>query len=174
MKKIVLKIVDSVAKRHGSELIEVFSVFLAHIVSNNTEFETVASNLFDLNSLDANEKTILNDFFESLKNGEELIHTKEETIKNLSYFFNERSADELALFFAPFISKDALISQNPDKIRADLAKYPEEIKEAIIKSLEMLSVVKKVYDEEILKEVVNTMIILNVVMKFFGGDNDFG
>ncbi|NPA87135.1 hypothetical protein [Caminibacter pacificus] len=173
MKKIILKIIDETAKKQDSDLIETFSVYLANIVSANEDFERVSLKLFDLNRFSNNEIEILRDFFDSLKEGEYLISHKEEIIENFSMFFNEKSADNLALFFAPFISRDALLSQNPDKIRNDLLKYPKEISEAIIKSLEMLSLAKKIDDnQEILKEVLNTIIILNVVMKFFGGDND--
>jgi len=172
MKKIVLKIIDEIAKKHGSDIIELFSVFLANIVSGNDDFEKVALKVLDLNKLNDKEIEILRDFFDSLKDSEYLIAHKEEIIKNLSSFFNEKSAQNLALFFTPFISKEALFSQDAEKIRKDLGRYPKEIQEAIVKSLEMLSLYQKVEDEEILKEVLNTIIILNGVMKFFGGGNE--
>ncbi len=172
MKKIILKIIDEVAKRHSSSLIETFVVFLANIVSGNGDFKSVASKIYDLERLTDAEEEILRDFFESLKDGEYLIQNKEEIIENLSYFFTQKTPDELALFFTPFISKEALISRNADKIREDLSKYPEEIKEAIVRSLEMLSLSKKISpNDEILKEVLNTIIILNVIMKMLGGEN---
>lgn len=172
MKKIILKIIDEIAKKHDSTLIDTFVVFLTNIVSGNEDFESVAKKIYELDKLSSSEKEILKDFFDSLKDGEYLIENKEEIIKNFSLFFTQKTPDELALFFTPFISQEALISKDAQKIKKDLSKYPNEIKEAILKSLEMLSISKKISpNEEILKEVLNTIIILNVIMKLVGGEN---
>jgi len=79
----------------------------------------------------------------------------------------DEDANTLALFFTPFIDKDALFSKDAQKIRESLSIYPDEIKEAIIKSLEMLSMVKLLKYEDkikILSEVFNTILVL---YKFF-------
>jgi len=61
-----------------------------------------------------------------------------------------------------------LLSKNPKKIKDSLKIYPLEIQEAIIKSLEMLSLadtnIEKEIKLKILKEVVNTIILLTHIL----------
>jgi len=168
MKRIYLKIIDEIAKKHSSSVIEAFTLFSAFILNGEKEFEEVVKKIFPLKELSQKEYDILKDFFELLKDGDYLYANKEEIINNLSYFYDEKSAQYLAMFFTPFISKEALESKNPDKIRASLSKYPKEIAEAMVKSLEMLSLVEKIENREILNEVINTIIIINSIMNVLG------
>jgi len=172
MKKILLKIVDDIAKKHNSSLVEVLSIFLANIVSGNRDFKNVASKIFDLKKLNKNEIQALKIFFDLL-NEEDCVFDSKESIENISEFFDENSAKHLALFFTPFLSKEAILNKDPQKIRKDLEKYPKEIKEAILKSLEMLSVSEKIDNEEILKEVLKIICVLSNVFRIIGEENEY-
>jgi len=166
MKKITFKILNTLAKQHNTTLCEIFSVFLGNIVNGNLNFESVVSKIFK--NLSLKEKEILNNFFNYLQN--DLFKEREEFVNN--FIFDEDCEVAFSLFFATFLSDKALFSKNPDKIREDLKKYPSEIQEAILKSLEMLSLAKKVKEKDILKEVLNTMILLSEIFKVLRIEND--
>ena len=53
-----LKIIDKIAKKHNSDIFEVFAVFLANLMSGNDDFEKVALKIFDLKKLDKKEINI--------------------------------------------------------------------------------------------------------------------
>lgn len=165
MKKITFKIIQKIAKKNNTGISEIFSVFMAGIALKR-DFEVLVKSY----DLDEKEKEILRDFFEYLKN--DLINEKEEFIKNFIEIADMKKVfKNLALFFAVFIPEDILESKNADKIKDYLQKYPLEIKEAIIKSLEMLSLAETNIDEElkidILKEVLNTIILLTFIIGEF-------
>ena len=165
MKKITFKIIQKIAKKNNTDISEIFSVFMAGIALKR-DFEVLVKSY----DLDEKEKEILRDFFEYLKN--DLINEKEEFIKNFIEIADMKKVfKNLALFFAVFIPEDILESKNADKIKDYLQKYPLEIKEAIIKSLEMLSLAETNIDEElkidILKEVLNTIILLTFIIGEF-------
>ena len=165
MKKITFKIIQKIAKKNNTDISEIFSVFMAGIALKR-DFEVLVKSY----DLDEKEKEILRDFYEYLKN--DLINEKEEFIKNFIEIADMKKVfKNLALFFAVFIPEDILESKNADKIKDYLQKYPLEIKEAIIKSLEMLSLAETNIDEElkidILKEVLNTIILLTFIIGEF-------
>lgn len=161
MKKIILKIIQKVAKEYNTDISEFFAVFMAGIALNK-DFENV------IKSYNLQEKEILKEFYKYLQN--ELIDEKDTFIKNFIKVTDfDRVFKNLALYFSAFIPEDVLISKNSEKIKKSLNIYPEEIKDAIIKSLEMLSLGDTDIDEylkvNILKEVLNTIIILTFVIR---------
>ena len=163
MKKIILKIIQKVAKEYNTDISEFFAVFMAGIALNK-DFENVIKSY----NLQEKEKEILKEFYEYLQN--ELIDEKDTFIKNFIKVTDfDRVFKNLALYFSAFIPEDVLISKNSEKIKKSLNIYPEEIKEAVIKSLEMLSLGDIKIDEDlkinILKEVLNTIIILTFIIR---------
>jgi len=171
MKKITLKIIDTIAKNHNSDVIEVFSVFLANIAAGNIDFENVASKIFDLQKVENRE--ILEDFFEYLK--EDVIKEKDEFAKNLSSFATDfqKEATALASFFVIFLPQDVIFSKDALKIKQSLQNYPDEIRDTIIKALEFLSMLlvkdlEKKVKQDILKNILEMMIILKEVVKLIG------
>ena len=163
MKKIILKIIQKVAKEYNTDISEFFAVFMAGIALNK-DFENVIKSY----NLQEKEKEILKEFYEYLQN--ELIDEKDTFIKNFIKVTDfDRVFKNLALYFSAFIPEDVLISKNSEKIKKSLNIYPEEIKEAVIKSLEMLSLGDTKIDEDlkinILKEVLNTIIILTFIIR---------
>jgi len=168
MKKITLKIINNIAKKQNSSVIEVFSVFFANIVAGNNDFEKVALKIFDLKKIE--KKEILKDFFEYLKN--DIARDKEEFSKNLCVFASDfkESAINLGAFFAIFLPQDVIFSKDAQKIRDSLSVYPDEVKDTIIKALEFLSMllVEELEDNvkcEIFKNIVDIMIVLGEVVK---------
>ncbi len=163
MKKLTLKIIQKIAKRLNTDISEFFAVFIAGIALNR-DFGSIIKS-YDLQE---KEKEILKDFYEYLEN--ELINEKDEFIKNFIKITDlNRVFKNLALYFTVFIPEDVLFSKDSEKIRKSLNIYPEEIKEAVIKSLEMLSLGDTEIDEDlkyqILKEVLNTIILLTFVIR---------
>lgn len=175
MNLITLKILNHIAKKQNSDIIEVFSVFLANIVSKNLDFEKVALKIFDLNKLNDNEIGVLNDFFEYLQN--DIINDKGFKEK-LSLFVKDykKAATNLTSFFVIFLPKDVIFSKNPEKIKNSLSIYPKEIKETIINALEFLSMLTTDIEEdlkkEIFKNIVEIMVILSEIMKVLGENNE--
>lgn len=81
----------------------------------------------------------------------------------------EKLSRELALFFAPFLPEDFVLSKDLEKLRQELnSVYGNEISEAIIKALEILSMLSYPEDleekEYLLKEVFKIMILLSKIM----------
>jgi hypothetical protein len=82
----------------------------------------------------------------------------------------ERLSRELALFFAPFLPEDFVVSKDLEKLREELVKvYGNEITDAIIKALEILSMLsfpQEIEEKEyLLKEVFKIMNLLSKIMK---------
>ena len=165
VKKITLKIIEKTAKKNNTDISEFFAVFMAGIALKR-DFDVLIKSY----DLDEKEKEILKDFFNFLKN--DLINEKDEFIKNFIEVVDLKSVfKNSALFFAVFIPENILESKNADKIRNSLKNYPIEIQEAIIKSLEMLSLANTDIDKElklqILREVINTIILLTFIIGEF-------
>ena len=163
MKKIVLKIIQKIAQKNNTDISEIFAVFMS-IIATNGNIDDVLKKY----NLNKKEEDILKEFFKYLKN--DLIYEKEEFIKKFVDITDlEKSFKNLALFFTIFISYDILFSKDPQKIKESLKIYPEEIKETIIKSLEMLSLadtkIEKKFKINILKEILNTIIILTFIVR---------
>ena len=173
--KTLLKIIDKIAKKQGSDIFEVFAVYLANLTSWYDKFEKITSTIFDLNELNEKEIEALKNFFEMLKN--EDLH--EDFVEDMSKFIEDEKevAKKLAMYFVTFLPPDALESQDAEKIRESLKHYPQEISEIIIKALESLSIVEideidKKYKREILKNVIKMIVILYQVMKILGEKNE--
>jgi len=82
----------------------------------------------------------------------------------------EKLSRELALFFAPFLPEDFVITKDLDKLRVKLVSlYGDEISDAIIKALEILSMLsfpKELKEKEyLLNEVFKIMLLLSKIMK---------
>ncbi|NPA11998.1 MAG: hypothetical protein GXO62_07125 [Epsilonproteobacteria bacterium] len=132
--------------------LEKFIVTLANVVSGNKDVKNIAA------KLNAKEEEIQK-IIDAIESEEEL----EFEIKDY-----DKAANVLALFFAPFIDKDALFSKDPDKIRKSLSIYPPELSEAMIKSLEMLSMIKMLKEEDkktVIQEVIHTIILLSKLFR---------
>ena len=89
----------------------------------------------------------------------------------------EKLAKDLALFFAPFLPEDFVMSKDLEKLRVQLVSvYGDDISEAIIKALEILSLLsfpKEIDEKEyLLKEVFKIMILLSKIMKLLKVQND--
>ena len=89
----------------------------------------------------------------------------------------EKLAKDLALFFAPFLPEDFIISKDLEKLRLQLLSvYGEDISGAVVKALEILSMLSFPYDikekEYLLKEVFKIMILLGKIMKLLKAQND--
>ena len=161
MKKIMFKIIQAIAKKYNTDISEFFAIFMS-IIATNGDFEDFKYNLT------AKERVVLKEFFEYLKH--DLLSEKEKFIEEMVKVVNLNKAfKNLALFFVVFIPEDTLFSKDANKIKEALKIYPDEIKEAIIKSLEMLSLANSNIDEdlkiEIFKEVVRTIIILTFIIR---------
>jgi len=94
----------------------------------------------------------------------------------LEYFDGnyEKLAKDLALFFAPFLPEDFVISKDLERLRHKLAGvYGEEIGDAIIKALEILSMLsypKELQEKKyLLKEVLKIMVLLSKILKLLKG-----
>ena len=94
----------------------------------------------------------------------------------LNYFDGdyEKLSRELALFFAPFLPEEFVINRDLDKLRNKLITvYGNEISDAIIKALEILSMLsfpKELQEKEyLLKEVLKIMILLSKILKLLKG-----
>jgi hypothetical protein len=176
MNLITLKILNHISKKQNSDIIEVFSVFLANITARYEDFEKVALKIFDLNELDDKEIDLLKDFFDYLK--ENVVNDKDFKEK-LSFFVEDykSSANELASFFVIFLPRDVIFNRDAKKIKNSLSIYPKEIKETIIKALEFLSLLTTDIDDntkkEIFKNIVEIMVILSEIMKVLGVNNEF-
>ncbi|GAB6073719.1 hypothetical protein [Nautilia lithotrophica] len=90
----------------------------------------------------------------------------------LNYFDGnyEKISRELALFFAPFLPEDFVINKDLEKLRLKLVLvYGNEISDAIVKALEILSMLSYPKDlkekEYLLKEVFKIMLLLSKIMK---------
>ena len=86
----------------------------------------------------------------------------------------EKLAKDLALFFAPFLPEEFVINRDLDKLRNKLITvYGNEISDAIIKALEILSMLsfpKELQEKEyLLKEVLKIMILLSKILKLLKG-----
>ncbi len=163
MKKLILKIIQKIANRLNTDISEFFAVFMSAIALRR-DFEGAIKG-YDLKD---NEKEILRDFFEFLQN--DLINEKDEFIKNFIEIADlDRVFKNLALYFTVYIPEDVLFSKDAQKIRKSLDIYPDEIKEAVIKSLEMLSLADTGIDKDlklnILEEVLNTIILLTFLIR---------
>jgi hypothetical protein len=170
-----LKIIDKIAKKHNSDIFEVFAVFLANLMSGNDDFEKVALKIFDLKKLDKKEIEILKSFFEMLKNEE----FDDKFVENLASLRSDYKTEalKLAMFFMPLLPREAIESANPEIIKKSLKKYPQEIEEVIIKALESLSMLNideldEKYKNEILKNVIEMEIILYKIIKLLGDINE--
>jgi hypothetical protein len=89
----------------------------------------------------------------------------------------EKLAKDLALFFAPFLPEDFVISKDLEKLRIQLVSvYGDDISEAIVKALEILSLLsfpKEIEEKEyLLKEVFKIMILLSKILKLLKAQND--
>jgi len=161
LKKITLKILNKISKKF-----EVDNVFgLISVLLSN-----YALNELDLGSLDEKEKELIKEFLELLLNEDkELIENLLEL--NIEY---KDIAKGLALFFTVFLPEEIIKSKSAEKIKNALKIYPKEIQEAIIKSLEMLSILATPIEEnlkkEIVKEVIHIMIILAKFLRSFYGN----
>ncbi|GAX88202.1 conserved hypothetical protein [Lebetimonas natsushimae] len=175
MNQITLKILNHIAKKQNSDIIEVFSVFLANITSGNEDFEKVALKIFDLNKLNDKEINLLKDFFDYLR---EDVDNDKNFKEKLCLFVEDykKTATDLASFFVIFLPKDVIFSKNPEKIKDSLSIYPKEIKEAIIKAIEFLSLLTTDIDnntkKEIFQNIIEIMIILSGIMKVLGESNE--
>ena len=94
----------------------------------------------------------------------------------LNYFDGdyEKLSRELALFFAPFLPEEFVINRDLDKLRNKLITvYGNEISDAIIKALEILSMLsfpKELQEKEyLLKEVFKIMLLLSKILKLLKG-----
>jgi len=161
MKKITLKILNKLSKKFEVDnIFGLISILLSRYGLNELDFS----------NLDEKEKELIKEFLELLLNEDK------ELIKNLLKldFEYKEIAKGLALFFTIFLPEDVIKSKSPDKIKNALKIYPKEIQEAIIKSLEMLSIlVTPIEDDlkkEIIKEVIHIMIIL---AKFLRSLNEY-
>ena len=159
MKKITLKIIQKIANKDNTDISEFFALFMAAIATGEAFEEVIKSY-----KLDEKEKEILRDFFEYLKD-----YDKNEFINNFTEVTSlDKVFKNLALFFTVFIPKDVLLSKDPIKIKNSLKIFPLEIQEAVIKSLEMLSLadtnIEKEIKLKILKEVSNTIILLTHIL----------
>ena len=152
MKKITLKILNKLSKKF-----EVDNIFgLISILLSK-----YALNEFDLGSLDEKEKELINEFLELLLNEDkELI----DNLLKLDFEYKE-IAKGLVLFFTIFLPEDVIKSKSPDKIKNALKIYPQEIQEAIIKSLEMLSILATPIEDDLKKEIIKEVIhIVNLIV----------
>jgi len=161
LKKITLKILNKLSKKF-----EVDNIFgLISVLLSN-----YALNELNLSSLDEKEKELIKEFLELLLNEDK------ELIKNLLNLNIEYKdiAKNLALFFTIFLPEDVIKSKSPDKIKNALKIYPKEIQEAIIKSLEMLSILaiplEDYLKKEIIKGVIHIMIILAKFLRSLNED----
>ncbi len=101
------------------------------------------------------------------------IASKEISENELIEYFDgnyEKLSRELALFFAPFLPKEFVITKDLEKLRVKLVSiYGDEISDAIIKALEILSMLsfpKDIEEKEyLLKEVFKIMLLLSKIMK---------
>jgi len=89
----------------------------------------------------------------------------------------EKISRELALFFAPFLPEEFVMSKDLEKLRLQLVSvYGDEISDAIIKALEILSMLSFPKDlkekEYLLKEVFKIMSILSKIMKLLKGEDE--
>jgi len=163
MRKITLKIIDKIAKENNTNIIELFIIFFSNIVTKDKSYEEIIKEL----NLEDNE--ILRDFFDYLQ--KDVFNEKEKFIENLSFFVDDykKSALYLASFFTLFLPEDVIFSKDVNKIKKSLENYPNEIKEAILKALEFLSMMLVNLDDdikcEIFKNVLNIIIILGGLMK---------
>jgi len=152
MKKITLKILNKLSKKF-----EVDNIFgLISILLSK-----YALNELDLGSLDEKEKELINEFLELLLNEDkELI----DNLLKLDFEYKE-IAKGLVLFFTIFLPEDVIKSKSPDKIKNALKIYPQEIQEAIIKSLEMLSILATPIEDDLKKEIIKEVIhIVNLIV----------
>jgi len=154
LKKITLKILNKLSKKFEVE--NIFGL-ISILLSNYT------LNELDVGSLDEKEKELINEFLETLLNEDkELI----ENLLNLSIEYKD-IAKGLALFFTVFLPEEVIKSKSPDKIKNALKIYPKEIQEAIIKSLEMLSILTTPIEDDLKKEIVKEVIHIMVVLAKF-------
>jgi len=96
----------------------------------------------------------------------------------LKYFDGnyEKLSRELALFFAPFLPEDFVVTKDLEKLRLKLVKiYGNEISDAITKALEILSVLNFPENieekKDMLKEVLKIMVVLSEIMKLLRNTN---
>jgi len=146
-----------IAQKFGIDPLELFVIMLAQKVSGGNVKSVVSS-------LNISYDEELEDLFREIENFD--VDEIMELIENY-----DKAAQILALFFTPFISAEAIFSQNSQLIRKDLEKYPEEIKEAIIKTLEMLSAVSFLQESEkraIIKESLNIIKALSKIFMLLG------
>ncbi|MEO1923901.1 MAG: hypothetical protein ABGX25_05240 [Nautiliaceae bacterium] len=163
--------IDEIARKQNSNLLEVFIVFYANIASGNVDFEKVALKIFDLNKLSKEDIEKLKEFFNFLIDN--ILDKKDEFIKKVIKLIDDpvEAAKTIGMFFTIFLPKEVIFSKDPEKIKKALNIYPDEIKDSVIKALEMLSIIKLGVKEsyEILKEVLNTVIILGMIMRLLEG-----
>ena len=81
----------------------------------------------------------------------------------------EKLARELALFFAPFLPEEFVINKDLEKLKVKLVSiYGDEISDAIVKALEILSLLSYPSEikekEELLKEVFKLMNLLSKIL----------
>jgi len=108
------------------------------------------------------------------------IHSLELDEDELLKYFDgdyEKLSRELALFFAPFLPEDFVMDKDLEKLRIKLISvYGDEISEAIIKALEILSMLsypKEIDEKEyLLREVIKIMLLLSKIIKLLKGENE--
>ena len=155
--KTLLKIVDNIAKKHKSDFLETYLVFLVD-KSFGVGFEESIKKLYNA---DDKEKKILKDFFENIE-----IYSPGEITDIIEDY--DKAAGELVMFFAPFLPQEVLFSKDAEKIKISLEVYPVAIKEVILKTFETLSMVKLLKKEDkktVILEVLHTINLLNQLLK---------
>ena len=163
MRKITLKIIDKIAKKNGTNIIELFIIFFSNIVTKDKSYEEI------IRELNLKDNEFLRDFFDYLS--KDIFNEKENFVENLCFFVDnyKKAAISLASFFTIFLSEDVIFSKDVNKIKKNLNNYPAEIKESILKALEFLSMMLVELDDdircEIFKNVLNIIIILGGLVK---------
>ncbi len=163
MSKLIFKIVDKIAKKNNLSIIDIFVFYCSYAVNQEYDYDIIIKNIGL--TLEKNEKEAVVNFFELLQEGD-IEFISNTLIEFITDF--DKASETLTLFFATFLPKDVLISKDANKIRKSLDVYPNEIRDSIIKSLEMLSAVKLLREDEkkeILKEVIKTILILTRILK---------
>jgi hypothetical protein len=93
----------------------------------------------------------------------------------LEYFDGnyEKLAKDLMLFFAPFLPNDFVLTKDLEKLRQTLEPiYGAEITNAIIKAIEILSIITILPSREqevMIKEVLNILLILSKIINLIEG-----
>jgi len=161
LKKITLKILNKLSKRFEVEnIFELISILLSRYTLNE----------LDLSILDEKEKKLIEEFLDLLLNEDKELT---DNLLKLDIEYKE-IAKGLALFFTILLPKEVIKSKSAEKIKNALKIYPKEIKEAVIKSLEMLSILTTPIEDDLKKEIVKEVIHIMVVLaKFLRSFNEY-